>query len=75
MSSGRVVVSSLTGRPIAWGGDRDAATPRHAAAGGASAEPKVLPDRMADEQPEPGRDESNDVRLLQDVPPHWGTGS
>jgi len=34
----------------------------------------VLPDRLHDEGPEPGADESNDARIARDVPPHWGTG-
>jgi hypothetical protein len=61
----RVVVSSVTGKPIDWEGQDEAAAPRGEA-------PKVLPDRLAEDAPEPGADESNDARLSGDVPPHWG---
>lgn len=65
----RVVVSSVTGKPIDWGAqDASAPTPSR------GEEPKVLPDRLAEDAPEPGADESNDARLTQDVPPHWGRG-
>ena len=65
----RVVVSSLTGLPIPWeepdeaDGTDGAETPPG---------PAVVPDRAAEDTPEPGRDESNDARLSGDVPPHWG---
>lgn len=65
---GRVVISSVTGEPIAW---EDTGPTRR---GGGEGAP-VIPDRMRDEQPEPGADESNDARLARDVPPHWGTGA
>lgn len=64
----RVVVSSLTGQPMRW-------TEPAPARGARQEDPPVLPDRMADEGPEPGSDESNDHRLVRDVPPHWGTGA
>ena len=65
----RVVVSSVTGKPIDWEA-QDAAAP----AASRGEEPKVLPDRLAEDAPEPGTDESNDARLSGDVPPHWGRG-
>lgn len=63
---GRVVISSVTGKPIAWDApaERPAAAPRE--------EGKILPDRVAEDASEPGSDESNDARLAGDVPPHWG---
>lgn len=65
---GRVVISSVTGRPMIWRGT--------APSGGRSGDgTPLLPDRTRDEQPEPGADESNDARLARDVPPHWGTGT
>jgi len=63
----RVVISSVTGKPIDW---EDDAGPAPATSRGE--EPKVLPDRLAEDAPEPGVDESNDARLSGDVPPHWG---
>ena len=68
MSAKRVVISSITGKPIQWedGSGPAPATSREA--------PKVLPDRLAEDAPEPGADESNDARLRGDVPPHWGRG-
>lgn len=71
--SGRVVISSLTGRPIPWEDPEDHAGPAGAAARGE--EPKVLPDRVREDAAEPGADESNDSRLARDRPPHWGTGA
>lgn len=65
----RVVISSVTGLPIAWDGDA-AAGPRTAAGGG-----PIVPDRAAEDAPEPGQDTTNDDRLTRDVPPHWGTGA
>ena len=69
MSAKRVVISSLTGRPMEWEDDSE---PAPATTRGE--EPKVLPDRVAGDAPEPGADESNDARLSGDVPPHWGRG-
>ena len=69
-SAGRIVVSSLTGAPMAWG--EPAPSRRRSAE---REDTPVLPDRMVDEQPEAGVDESNDERLRRDVPPHWGTGA
>lgn len=63
----RVVISSLTGRPIAW--KDDSSSDRRDGAG------PIVPDRAAEDAPEPGQDTSNDDRLTRDVPPHWGTGS
>lgn len=64
----RVVISSITGRPMSWEGTA-------AARGQRPDDAPVLPDRMRDEGPEPGTDESNDERLSRDVPPHWGRGA
>lgn len=66
---GRVVISSVTGKPIPW--DETEADPR--ARGGQDVRP-ILPDRVAEDAPEPGADESNDARIAGDVPPHWGRG-
>ena len=46
----RVVVSSVTGKPIDWE-VKDASAP----AASRGEEPKVLPDRLAEDAPEPGR--------------------
>lgn len=67
--TGRVVISSVTGRPIAWD------EPEQALEGGSAPQRRPhFPDRVAEDAPEPGTDESNDVRLRGDVPPHWGGG-
>ncbi|AXK45854.1 hypothetical protein [Brachybacterium saurashtrense] len=63
----RVVISSLTGKPLDWDGAEE---PERSA----PSRP-VLPDRVEAEAPEPGADESNDARLTEDVPPHWGGGA
>ena len=68
--SGRVVISSVTGKPIPWGEE----TPAHAAGDAPREQRPILPDRVAEDAPEPGADESNDARLAADVPPHWGRG-
>lgn len=64
-----VVISSITGKPMDW-------EPENGSEGGAGEkkEPSrpILPDRVDEDQPEPG--ESNDARLAGDVPPHWGRG-
>ena len=69
----RVVISSVTGKPIAWedegpdeiaGQDSTAARERR----------PIMPDRVREDEPEPGADESNDSRIAGDVPPHWGRG-
>ncbi|MFC5318529.1 MULTISPECIES: hypothetical protein [Brachybacterium] len=66
---GRVVISSVTGKPIVWDdgepAERDART---------SSRRPILPNRVDADAPEPGVDESNDARIAGDVPPHWGTG-
>ncbi|EWS81946.1 hypothetical protein [Brachybacterium phenoliresistens] len=68
MSTGRkVVISSVTGKPIPWEDEEPASAPGRSA--------PLFPDRVAEDAPEPGTDESNDARLAQDVPPHWGTGA
>lgn len=54
----RPVISSVTGKRIAY---RTAAD-----------EEPVLADRVDEDRPDPREDESNDARLLRDVPPHWG---
>ncbi|WP_157773392.1 hypothetical protein [Brachybacterium vulturis] len=66
----RVVISSITGEPIPWDESED--PPR----GGTAAQDRrpILPDRVAEDAPEPGTDESNDARIAGDVPPHWGRG-
>ncbi|MFC7375948.1 hypothetical protein ACFQRD_11795 [Brachybacterium sp. GCM10030268] len=67
--SRRVVISSVTGKPIAWDEPQDDEP--------GESEPErrpIVPDRLAEETPEPGTDESNDHRIAGDVPPHWGPG-
>ncbi len=66
----RVVISSVTGKPIDW--DESAATPP-GRPGGQERRP-ILPDRVEEDAPDPGTDESNDARIAGDVPPHWGRG-
>lgn len=66
---GPVVVSSLTGKPISWPASESPAPQS------SRARRPVIPDRVRADEPEPGTDESNDARLAQDVPPHWGRGS
>ncbi|WP_157697061.1 hypothetical protein [Brachybacterium avium] len=65
---GRVVISSVTGRPIPW----DEPDPSSSGDPAAQNRRPILPDRVEEDSPEPGADESNDARLAQDVPPHWG---
>ncbi|MFE5775815.1 hypothetical protein [Brachybacterium sp. NPDC056505] len=75
--SGRVVISSLTGKPIPWDdGDRTggahgdgARAPRR------GEEPRVIPDRASEDAPEAGERSGHDAEILRDVPPHWGTGA
>ena len=63
---GRVVISSLTGKPIPWDEEeQQAAREEHR---------PILPDRLAEDAPDPRADESNDARIARDVPPHWGRG-
>lgn len=65
----RIVISSVTGRPIPW--DEPAQEGRQ----DRSPDPRpILPDRVSEDAPEPGADESNDARIAGDVPPHWGRG-
>lgn len=64
----RVVISSVTGRPIPWGEQDDPAPERP----DAPERRPILPNRVAEDAPEP--DESNDARIAGDVPPHWGSG-
>jgi hypothetical protein len=64
----RVVISSVTGKAIPWD-DEETAAP----AGPPDRSP-IVPDRVAEDAPEPGADESNDARIAGDVPPHWGRG-
>lgn len=70
----RVVISSVTGKPIAWQ-DEDAGQ-GDAGQGSAAARERrpIMPDRVREDEPEPGADESNDSRIAGDVPPHWGRG-
>lgn len=65
----RVVISSVTGKPIPW----DDEGPAERTAASQERRP-VLPNRVAEDAPEPGTDESNDARIAGDVPPHWGRG-
>ena len=65
----RVVISSVTGKPIPW----DDETPIERPATSQERRP-VLPNRVAGDAPDPGTDESNDARIAGDVPPHWGRG-
>lgn len=69
----RVVISSVTGKPIAW---EDAGSDENVGQGSAAARERrpVIPDRVREDEPEPGADESNDSRIAGDVPPHWGGG-
>lgn len=66
----RVVISSVTGKPIPWDESEEPG------AGRSSAQERrpILPDRVDGDAPEPGADESNDARIAGDVPPHWGRG-
>lgn len=74
-ASGRVVISSLTGKPMTWdGAEPDSPAGRVGRASGAGETAPILPDRVAEDRPEPGADESNDARIAGDVPPHWGRG-
>ncbi|HJG91243.1 hypothetical protein [Brachybacterium massiliense] len=66
----RVVISSLTGKPIEWDEPETPSKERPAA----GEHRPILPDRVAEDAPEPGADESNDARIAGDVPPHWGRG-
>lgn len=66
----RVVISSVTGKPIPWD-EPEHSSPRSPAA--PEGRP-ILPDRVAEDAPDPGADESNDARIIEDVPPHWGRG-
>ncbi|GAA1316331.1 hypothetical protein [Brachybacterium tyrofermentans] len=68
-SSRRVVISSVTGKPFPW----DDESPAERPATSKERRP-VLPNRVAEDAPEPGTDESNDARIAGDVPPHWGRG-
>ncbi|MBM7501711.1 hypothetical protein JOD52_002551 [Brachybacterium muris] len=71
--SGPVVISSLTGRPMDWDG-QTADDPAARPSGSRTPRAPILPDRMDEDRPEPGADESNDARIASDVPPHWGRG-
>lgn len=64
----RIVVSSITGQPMRW---EDAEAVRALRPDDAP----IIPDRLRDEGPEPGSDESNDQRIAGDIPPHWGRGA
>ncbi|WP_394215460.1 hypothetical protein [Brachybacterium vulturis] len=66
----RVVISSVTGKPIPW----DESPPAPSEGPAAQDRRPILPDRVDEDAPEPGTDESNDTRLAGDVPPHWGGG-
>ena len=66
----RVVISSVTGRPIPW---HDPETPSPTGPAAQRRRP-ILPDRVEEDSLEAGVDESNDARIAGDVPPHWGRG-
>lgn len=66
----RVVISSVTGKPIPWDEPDSSGTQPPPA----QERRPILPDRVAEDAPEPGADESNDARIAGDVPPHWGRG-
>lgn len=66
----RVVISSVTGEPIPWD---EPASPSPTGRAAQERRP-ILPDRVDEDAPEPGVDESNDARIAGDVPPHWGRG-
>lgn len=69
----RVVISSVTGKPIPW--DTPDPEPGDGTVKRPAAERRpLLPDRVDEDAPEPGADESNDARIAGDVPPHWGRG-
>lgn len=76
--SKRVVISSLTGKPMDWepesgsGEGTGSANDKSGTRGEQESHRPILPDRVDEDQPEPG--ESNDARLAGDVPPHWGRG-
>ncbi|PWH07734.1 hypothetical protein DEO23_03730 [Brachybacterium endophyticum] len=78
MSSRRVVISSITGKPIPW----DDGTPAAGADDGAersgrragAAGPPVIPNKAGEDAPEAGETGSREAQILRDVPPHWGTG-
>lgn len=79
MSSRRVVISSITGKPIPWD---DGASAAPGADGGAErsgrgtggAGSPVIPNKAGEDAPEAGEADSRDAQILRDVPPHWGTG-
>lgn len=64
----RVVISSVTGEPIPWD------EPEQSPAPPVRERRPILPNRVEEDAPEPGADESNDARIAGDVPPHWGRG-
>lgn len=80
MNERRVVISSLTGKPMQWeppsgsGTGPDRSSDGSARASGRADRP-LIPDRAAGDEPDPPADESNDARLAADVPPHWGRGA
>ena len=63
----RVVISSVTGKPIPWEEPEERRAP-------ARDRRPILPDRVDEDAPEPGADDSHDARIAGDVPPHWGRG-
>lgn len=68
--SRRVVISSVTGKPIDWD-EPDSPSPGRPVT---QDRRPIVPDRADSDLPEPGVDESNDARIAGDVPPHWGRG-
>lgn len=75
--AGRVVISSITGKPIPW--DDETAAEGSGAGRARTAqrgdEPPLIPDRAGEDTPEAGERAGHDAQILRDVPPHWGTGA
>ncbi len=72
---GRVVISSLTGKPMQWDDDATEGVKGTGERARRRPDRPIIPDRLAEDTPDPGEDESNDARLAQDVPPHWDRGA
>ncbi|MBK0331294.1 hypothetical protein Bra3105_15585 [Brachybacterium halotolerans subsp. kimchii] len=75
--SGRVVISSLTGKPIPWDDDERSGDARSdgARAPRRGDERPLIPDRASEDAPEAEERSGHDAEILRDVPPHWGTGA
>lgn len=72
----RVVISSLTGKPMDYPTASDSLASARPGGGAGSADAKrpVIPRRPAipNRAPSDEGTDSNDDRLRQNVPPHWG---